>query len=102
VYVGRRRRYPLRPRLYGEHLTFAAHGHAFFFVACTAALLVPNQLFRAVVVGWIVIYLFRSLRVVYGGLRLRAFLRASFLFLAYSVLVGIATAGLLIAAILLR
>jgi len=102
AYVGRRRRYPLRPRLYGEHLTVAAHGHAFFFVACTVALLVPNRLFRGIVVAWIVVYLFRSMRAVYSGSRVGAFVRASFLFFAYSVLVGIATAGLLIAAILLR
>jgi hypothetical protein len=102
VYVGRRRRYPLRPRLYGEHLTVAAHGHAFFFVACTAALVVPNQLFRGVVIGWIVIYLFRGLRVIYGGSRVGAVVRAAFLFLTYAVLVAIATALLVIAAILLR
>jgi hypothetical protein len=102
VYVGRRRRYPQRPRLYGEHMVYAAHDHAFFFVACTVALLVPNQLFRAIAATWIVVYLFRSMRAVYGGSRVGAFVRASFLFFAYSVLVGIATAGLLIAAILLR
>ena len=33
LYLGRRRRYPARPRLYGEHLVFAAHNHAFLFVA---------------------------------------------------------------------
>ena len=32
VYLGRSRRYPSRPRLYGEHLVFAAHNHAFLFV----------------------------------------------------------------------
>ena len=32
LYLGRRRRYPARPRLYGEHLVFAAHNHAFLFV----------------------------------------------------------------------
>jgi hypothetical protein len=102
VYLGRQGRYPLRPRLYGEHMVFAAHDHAFFFVACTAALLVPSRLFRGLVICWIVIYLWRSLRAVYGGSWLGAGLRASFLLLAYSVLVGIATAGLLVAAILLR
>src|SRR5262249_39146737 len=93
AYIGRRRRYPLRPRLYGEHLTFAATDHAFFFVACTTALLVPSRLFRWVVVTWIVVYLFRSLRVVYGGSRIGSVVRASFLFVAYSALVVIATAG---------
>ena len=29
LYLGRARRYPLRPKLYGEHMVFAAHNHAF-------------------------------------------------------------------------
>ena len=41
VYVGRRRRHPGRPRLFGEHLVFAAYDHAFVFIAATAMLLVP-------------------------------------------------------------
>jgi hypothetical protein len=102
AYVGRHRRYPHRPRLFGEHLVFAAHNHAFFFVAATVALIMPWGWLRAIVIGWIVFYLFRSLRAVYGGSRLGAFVRAFFLFVSYSVLVGLATAGLVVAAVLLR
>ncbi|HTR57756.1 MAG TPA: DUF3667 domain-containing protein [Casimicrobiaceae bacterium] len=102
AYLGRHKRYPHRPRLFGEHLVFAAHNHAFFFVAATAALLAPAKLLRAIVFGWIVFYLFRSLRTVYGGSRIGVFLRASLLFISYSVLVGLATAGLVVAAVLLR
>lgn len=102
AYLGRHKRYPHRPRLFGEHLVFAAHNHAFFFVAATVALLAPAGLLRAIVVGWIVFYLFRSLHTVYGGSRIGAFLRASFLFSSYSVLVGLATAGLVVAAVLLH
>jgi uncharacterized protein DUF3667 len=102
AYLGRRKRYPHRPRLFGEHLVFAAHNHAFFFVAATAGLLAPTGVLRAIVVGWIVFYLFRSLRTVYGGSRIGTFLRASFLFFSYSVLVGFATAGLVVAAVLLH
>jgi hypothetical protein len=102
AYLGRHKRYPHRPRLFGEHLVFAAHNHAFFFVAATAALLAPAGLLRAIVICWIVFYLFRSLRTIYGGTRFGAFLRAFFLFFSYSVLVGLATAGLVVAAVLLR
>jgi hypothetical protein len=102
AYLGRHKRYPHRPRLFGEHLVFAAHNHAFFFVAATAALLVPAGLLRAIVIGWIVFYLYRSLRTVYGGPWIGTFVRASFLFFSYSMLVGLATAGLVVAAILLH
>ena len=44
LYLGRRRRYPHRPRLYGEHLVFAAHNHAFLFVDAVAAIAVPATL----------------------------------------------------------
>jgi hypothetical protein len=102
VYLGRHRRYPDRPRLFGEHMVFAAHGHAFFFVAATAVLLTPSGALRTVVLCWMTFYLFRSMRVVYGGSRLGTLLRSFFLFIAYSVLIGFATAGLVVAAVLLR
>ena len=102
AYLGRHKRYRHRPRLFGEHLVFAAHNHAFFFVAGTVALLAPAGVFRAIVIGWIVFYLFRALRTVYGGSMIGAFLRAFFLFVSYSVLVGLATAGLVVAAVLLH
>jgi len=102
AYFGRYRRYPSRPRLYGEHLVFATHDHAFFFVAATAALLVPSALLRGIVIAWMVVYLFLSLRRSYGGARVGTVLRAGFLFFSYSVLIALATAGLVIAAVLLR
>jgi hypothetical protein len=43
LYTGRRRRYPLRPRLYGEHMVFAAHNHAFVFVMATADTASPGR-----------------------------------------------------------
>ena len=102
AYLGRHRRYPHRPRLFGEHMVFAAHNHAFFFVAVTAALLAPSGWLRAIVIVWMLIYLFRSLRTVYGGSMIGALLRAFLLFVFYSVLVGLATGGLVVAAVLLR
>jgi len=102
AYLGRRRRYPQRPRLYGEHLVFAAHNHAFLFVAGTALLLSPVELLRAAIFGWIAIYLFRSLHRVYGGSWLGVVVRGSFLFLTYAALLALATLGLAIVAVLLR
>ena len=50
LYMGRHRRYPERPRLYGEHMVFAAHNHAFLFVAGTVVLLSPLAWLRSVIV----------------------------------------------------
>jgi hypothetical protein len=102
AYLGRYRRYPHRPQLFGEHMVFAAHNHAFFFVAGTVALLAPSGWLAAIVIVWMLIYLFRSLRAVYGGSMIGAFLRSFLLFLVYSVLVGLATGGLVVAAVLLH
>jgi hypothetical protein len=101
VYVGRRRRYPLRPRLYGEHMVFAAHNHAFFFVMATAMLLVPAGPLRAAIAVWICVYLLWAMRRVYGGSKAGVVARASLLLLTYAIMAALATLGLLVAAILL-
>ena len=101
LYLGRARRHPHRPRLYGAHMVFAAHNHAFVFVAATAMLLLPSVLAR--LIGfWIAAYLVWSMHVVYGGSWGGVIARAAVLALVYMVLIGVATAGLVIAAILLR
>ena len=101
VYAGRRRRYPSRPRLYGEHMVFAAHNHAFLFAMATAMLLIPVGAFRGAIAVWVCAYLLWAMRAVYGGSWIGAVARASLLFVTYAILVGLATLGLLIAAILL-
>jgi len=103
VYLGRRRRYPRRPRLYGEHLVFAAYDHAFVFVAATIMLLLLGLTMALTIGVWVVgLYLLLSMRSVYGGPWIGLLLRAFVLFVSYMVLVGLATAGLVVAAILLR
>ena len=68
VYLGRGREHPRRPRLYGEHLVFAAYDHAFVFVAATAMLLVLGRTLAITIGLWIVaLYLLLSMRSVYGG-----------------------------------
>jgi hypothetical protein len=101
VYLGRGRRYAHRPRLYAEHIVFAAHNHAFLFVAIVAAQLLVGVL-RGAVIVWMLVYMLWSLRVVYRGSWLGIVLRSSVLFVAYAVLFGLATAGLLMLAVLLR
>jgi hypothetical protein len=101
VYVGRRRRYPLRPRLYGEHMVFAAHNHAFVFIMATAMLLVPAGLLGDAIAVWICAYLLWAMRSVYGGSKIGVAARASLLLVTYAIMAGLATAGLVVAAILL-
>jgi len=102
LYVGRRRRYPVRPRLYGEHMVFAAHNHAFLFVLATLILLIRVPAMRDVMSVWICAYLLWAMHAVYGGSWFGAITRSFVLFVIYSVLVGVASVGLLIAAIFLR
>jgi hypothetical protein len=101
VYLGRRKRHPYRPRLYGEHIVFAAHDHAFAALAIIACALAPNGVATAAVIVWLGVYLLMSLRAVYGGSWLGVLVRSFVMFIVYSVLFGFATAGLVVAAIVL-
>ena len=58
LYLGRYRRHPMRPRLYGEHLVFAAHNHAFLFVAGSLIAAGPKGVVANLLAIWILIYLF--------------------------------------------
>jgi hypothetical protein len=102
LYLGRRRQYPARPRLYGEHMVFAAHNHAFLFVVGTLLCGVPAGWMRGALWLWAIVYLAWSTRVVYGGSWLGIAARACVLVVAYSILFSAATLGLLITAVLLR
>ena len=102
LYLGRNRRHPLRPRLYGEHLVFAAHNHAFLFAVGSLIALVPRGVVRDLLAIWTLIYLLWSTRAVYGGRWLGSVLRASAIVFAYSILFAFVTVGLLIVAVLLR
>ena len=102
AYLGRRRRYPGRPRLYGEHLVFAAHNHAFLFVMAVLLATVPISLVRDLASIWIVVYFAWSMHAVYGGSWIGIGVRGFALLLVYSVLFAFVTVGLLVVAILLR
>jgi hypothetical protein len=102
LYLGRRLRHPARPQLYGEHLAFAAHNHAFLFVAGTFLVLLPPT-FPRQWIGWsMLVYLIASTRAVYRGSWLGIAARGLAFLVAYSILFGLVTAGLLVAAVLLR
>jgi hypothetical protein len=102
AYLGRRRRYPGRPRLYGEHLVFAAHNHAFLFVVGILLFTVPVNLVRQLIALWIFVYLAWSMRAVYGGSWFGIGVRGFALSVVYFVLLTFVTIGLLVVAILLR
>jgi hypothetical protein len=67
VYLGRARRYPDRPRVYAEHLVFAAHTHAFLFLAGVVALAVPFAPVRAALEIWCLVYMLLATKAVYRG-----------------------------------
>ena len=96
------RRHPERPRRYAEHLVFAAHNHAFFFLVATLAILVPWGPVRVALMLWALVYGLASMRAVYGGPWLGVLARAWAFAIAYAVLFAFATAGLIIAAIVVR
>jgi hypothetical protein len=102
VYAGRARRHPHRPRRYAEHLVFAAHNHAFFFLVVALAVAVPWPPVRAALLLWTIPYALWSLRAVYGGRWIGLLARAWMVGVAYIVLFGLATAGLLVAAVVIR
>jgi hypothetical protein len=102
LYLGQRRRHPSRPRLYGEHLVFAAHNHAFLFAVGSLMGIAPSGWMTGTLATWAVVYLAWSTRSVYGGRWLGIAVRAVILAVAYAILFAFVTIGLLIAAVLLR
>jgi len=85
VYFNRRMRYT-------EHLVFALHVHAFWFLAL--ALTLPDLVWLSVpafvAVPW---YTMLAMRRVYGGRRWPRFLRAGLVTLLYVVTLGVALGG---------
>ncbi len=102
LYLGRRRRHPDRPRLYSEHLVFAAHNTAFLSLGIVAAAAAPFGVLRAAVIVWMLVYLVWSMRAVYSGSWVGIAARAFAMLIVYSILFGLVTAGLVVAAVVLR
>lgn len=102
LYLGRSRRYPTRPSLYGEHLVFATHNHAFLFVAGSLITMLSEGWLAGALATWMFVYLVWATRAVYGGRWLGMVVRATALAFAYLILFAFVTIGLVIAAVLLR
>jgi hypothetical protein len=100
AYAGRAGRYPARPRRYAEHLVFGAHNHAFVCLALIVAVASPWGVLSAAAWLWQVFYLFRSLKVVYGGRTSGVLVRGALVGLVYLVMFGVATGVLLVLALL--
>jgi hypothetical protein len=102
AYLGRARRYPDRPRVYAEHLVFAAHTHAFLFLVGVLALAIPFAPVRVALGIWCLVYGLWATKAVYRGRWLGIFARAFLVGLFYLTLFALVVAGLVLAAILLR
>jgi len=102
AYLGRSRRYRSRPQLYGEHLVFAAHNHAFLFVVGSLVTILSGGWVLGALAAWMFVSLAWSTRVVYGGPWLGIAARTTVLAFAYLILFAFVTIGLVGAAVLLR
>lgn len=78
--------YVRRKRFYVEHFVFALHTHAFAFLTGTVVLLLDHDNVEAVVMVWVLIYLFLALKRVYGQGIIRTFVHYVALAIAYSFL----------------
>jgi hypothetical protein len=101
-YLPGSRRNPLRPSRYAEHLVYAAHLHAFAFLMIMAFVLVPVGLARAAIAVWIVVYVGRARRRVYGGTRAVGWLRIVGVALVYTLLLAVTMVALVLVAVALR
>ncbi|HTS21820.1 MAG TPA: DUF3667 domain-containing protein [Casimicrobiaceae bacterium] len=101
LYVGRARRYPLRPRRYAAHLVFGAHSHAFVFLASILLVVVPVRAVRVALVLWMCAYLLWSMKAVYGGRWSGVLARGFVVAVVYLVFFAFVVAGLVVAAVLL-
>jgi rRNA maturation protein Nop10 len=102
VYAGRATRHPARPRRYAAHLVFAAHNHAYAFLAGALIVLVPFAPLRWLLFAWSLGYALLSLHGVYGGRWLGVAARAALVTLVYAVFFFVAIAALIVAAVALH
>jgi Protein of unknown function (DUF3667) len=102
-YLPGRRHNPQRPSRYAEHLVFGAHLHAFAFLVIIALVALPsNDVVRAVLELWILVYIFRARKTVYGGNWASGVLRILGVALVYMPLLALSMAALVLVAIAQR
>ena len=95
AYFGRGRRYPDRPKRYAEHLVFAAHTHAFLFLASALALSIPVTPVRVALAAWCVLYGLWATKKVYRGRWSGLLPRGHVVGVAYITLFALVVVGLL-------
>lgn len=91
-----------RPRVYAEHLVYAAHLHTFLFLIAIVALVVPWAWAHWALLAWTIYYLMRAKREVYGGSWLGQLARTTVVGALYLVAIGVAVLALLSLAVLVR
>lgn len=101
-YLPGRRRHPERPQRYAEHLVYGAHLHAFAFLMLIAMVLVPIKILQVALGVWIVVYVGRARKKVYGGSWAGGLLRSMLVALVYIMLLGLVMAALLALSIATR
>ena len=101
-YLPGRRRHPLRPQRYAEHLVYGAHLHAFAFLMLIAMMIVPFKILRVALALWILVYVVRARQKIYGGSWLAGLLRSVAVALVYLMLLGVVMAALLALSIATR
>ncbi len=84
--------YRNRRMLYGEHLVFSLHMHAFCFIALLAVEWLPSPLDGIVLLA-VPLYGLWALRRVYGGSWIPTVLRALFIASSYGLLLALVTAA---------
>ena len=81
-------------RFFAEHLIFTLHVHAFAFVVLTLSLFLPSAL-DIIIPTWILVYLYRALRRVYGESGKRTLLKFSALLFSYMFILQVTMLGVL-------
>lgn len=92
--------YIRRGRYYAEHVVFALHLHAFFFVLFTLMLILPWEFVDLVLATWLVLYTWLAMKHVYGQSWFRTTAKWVVLGLSYSVLLSFGLLGLMLSTLL--
>jgi hypothetical protein len=93
--------YIRRNRFYAEHIVFALHLHAFWFVSFTLILLLPWGRADALLAVWAWVYTWLAMKRVYGQGWFRTTAKFGVLFVSYVVLLALGLLGLLLSALLM-
>jgi hypothetical protein len=88
-----------RRMLFGEHVVFSMHMHAFWFLVALAAAVLPDVL-GPLLLALVIAYDLWALRSVYGGRWPWTMARGAFIFTLYGLLLSLATAALTLVLVL--